>query len=560
MFPAAICAQCHASYSTNAPVDSWRQSMMGQAARDPVWHAAMAIAEQDAGAGGDLCIRCHSPSGWVEGRSVPTDGSALTGPDYDGVTCHTCHRMVDPIYEPGVSPGVDLAILNPANLGGMVPTEPHGGTYVLDPLDRRRGPFDLGGAGPHPWLESPFHQESLLCATCHDVSNPVFDRVGGSTPAASDTYVPNEMDEPHPTQDKYDMFPIERTFSEWAQSAFAAGPIEMEGRFGGNKTAVSSCQDCHMPDTTDRGCSLGGPIRQDMPPHFFAGANTWVMQSVLNLDESNLLWLTFEESSLTQQEVDDAIARNVDMLTRAADLKVTRDEDRLNVRVVNQTGHKLPTGYPEGRRMWLNVRVFDELDQIVAEYGHYDFATATLTTHDTEVYECKLGLDANMAAATGLPAGVSFHFVLNNQIYKDNRIPPRGFTNAGFESVQAGPVGASYADGQYWDDTVFDLPCDATRAEVRLYYQTTSREYIEFLRDENTTTDRGDIAYDEWVASGKSAPALMGTAAIDLDCNGNGVLDHCDILAGTSVDGDGNGVPDECQHRRTPPKKERGPQ
>ncbi|MCP4758865.1 MAG: hypothetical protein GY894_11575 [Planctomycetes bacterium] len=31
-----------------------------------------------------------------------------------------------------------------------------------------------------------------------------------------------------------------------------------------------------------------------------------------------------------------------------------------------------------------------------------------------------------------------------------------------------------------------------------------------------------------------------------LDCNGNGVADHCDIAAGTSSDDDGDGIPDEC--------------
>jgi hypothetical protein len=31
-----------------------------------------------------------------------------------------------------------------------------------------------------------------------------------------------------------------------------------------------------------------------------------------------------------------------------------------------------------------------------------------------------------------------------------------------------------------------------------------------------------------------------------LDCNGNGVADHCDIASGTSSDDDGDGIPDEC--------------
>ena len=47
---------------------------MGQAARDPLFHACLAVANQDAAFAGDLCIRCHTPGGWISGRSEPTDG------------------------------------------------------------------------------------------------------------------------------------------------------------------------------------------------------------------------------------------------------------------------------------------------------------------------------------------------------------------------------------------------------------------------------------------------------------------------------------------------------
>ena len=33
----------------------------------------------------------------------------------------------------------------------------------------------------------------------------------------------------------------------------------------------------------------------------------------------------------------------------------------VRTKVTNLTGHKLPTGYPEGRRMWLQVQVQDAL-------------------------------------------------------------------------------------------------------------------------------------------------------------------------------------------------------
>jgi hypothetical protein len=39
---------------------------------------------------------------------------------------------------------------------------------------------------------------------------------------------------------------------------------------------------------------------------------------------------------------------------------------------------------------------------------------------------------------------------------------------------------------------------------------------------------------------------LTGPPAVDNDCNGNGVLDSCEIAAGASQDLNGNGIPDEC--------------
>lgn len=41
--------------------------------------------------------------------------------------------------------------------------------------------------------------------------------------------------------------------------------------------------------------------------------------------------------------------------------------------------------------------------------------------------------------------------------------------------------------------------------------------------------------------------ALIQNVERDVDCNANGVLDECDLAAGTSVDLNNNGVPDECE-------------
>lgn len=503
MLDAYNCSICHGYFDNdNEPFLPWAASMMGQASRDPVFLACLNIAEQDAAFVGDMCLRCHSPNGWLAGRSEPTDGSAMSGVDLQGVSCHVCHRMVDPVHDPGVDPAVDVDIL--AGLTNP-PASGHNGSYVIDPEDRRRGPYNIT-VTPHQWLKSPYHRASDMCATCHDVSNPAFTR------QPDGTYALNDLNTAHPTHDRHDQFPLERTFSEWSMSDFALGPIDMGGRFGGNQPAVSSCQDCHMPKAVGQGCYFGEE-HTDLGRHYFNGGNTWVLQAIHNLHLSS-------ETMLEDDTVAASIARAHAMLAAASDLELTADGSTLNARVINQSGHKLPTGYPEGRRMWLNVQFYSLTGGLIAERGAYDADTAMLSTDDTRVYEAKLGLDAAVAAATGLPEGESFHFAINNTWIKDNRIPPRGFTNENFEAIGAAPVGHAYADGQYWDDAEFAIPPGAVRAEVRLFYQTTSREYIEFLRD-NTSNSSGQIAYDQWVVTGKSAPAEMDSGSIDLACGGD---------------------------------------
>jgi hypothetical protein len=81
-------------------------------------------------------------------------------------------------------------------------------------------------------------------------------------------------------------------------------------------------------------------------------------------------------------------------------------------------------------------------------------------------------------------------------------------------------VGHDYADGQHHDLALYSLPSSAVRAEVSLYYQSTSKEYMDFLRDANVTNDLGQRLHDAWVAQGRAAPVLMATATADLDVTG----------------------------------------
>ncbi len=516
------CRACHGDYDAAVePYTNWSGSMMAQASRDLLFEACMTIGNQDAPDSGDVCLRCHIPRGWLRGRSVPTNGDQMIQNDMVGVACDLCHRLVDPFYDPNNNPTEDEAILAglempPANFGN--------GMFVIDPTGARRGPFADADSG-HAILVSPFHREAALCGTCHDVSNPAFETDGAGN------FIPNEFDAPATNFSAHAMMPIERTYSEWFYSDYNTPEGVYAPQFGGNKDYVATCQDCHMRDVTGQGCNFAeAPVRNDLPLHDMTGGSTWLPA---------LLPALYPDvpEYVDPVALQAGIERARYMLQNAAELDVAQNGTTVQVTVTNNTGHKLPTGYPEGRRMWLNVQFFDANLTLVGESGAYDNTTGTLFNDaELKVYETKPGLDEVTAPLVGVDPGPSFHFVLNNKIFKDNRIPPRGFTNAAYADFGGAPVAHSYADGQYWDVTPYTIPPTATSATVTLYYQSTSKEYIEFLRDENTTNSVGQELYDLWANNDMCPPEPMASQTItlaqaqlrgDLDCDGD--VDFDDI-------------------------------
>lgn len=518
------------------PYNNWVSSMMAQSARDPIFHAAMTIANQDANDSGTLCMRCHMPGGFIHGRAMPSDGSALIEDDFDGVSCDVCHRMVDPVASAS-NPIEDVDILADLANAGDLPWQVGNASYIIDPIATRRSPLDdveiQNMHGMPLMLLSPHHEEAAFCGACHDLSNPVLSL------QPDGTYMPNAMNAAHPTGDIYTMMPEQRTYSEWLNSSFASpeGVVFEDGRFtdnnGGN--AVNSCQDCHMPDNPGALCAFWSMpavgLRDHIPEHSFVGSNSWVLGAVRNLYDDN-------ETGLSDASVALNHTRTQSLMQKASDMTLSQDGNRFVVRITNMSGHNLPTGYPEGRRMWVNVKFLDADGVIVEERGTYDWETADLETSNTKVYEVRVGMTEEMAQITNLTAGESFHLVLNNVVISDNRIPPMGFTNANFEAIQAAPVNYTYADGQYWDDTLYDIPANATQAVATLYHQTSSKEYIEFLRDANVTDKTGQVAYDQWVIGGKSAPIVMDSSMIDIsstepiigDLNGDSIVNVTDLL------------------------------
>jgi len=496
--------------------------MMAQAARDPLFWAALDVANADAANAGEFCLRCHIPRGWLEGRSSQADGSAmLANPgDMEGVQCITCHRSVDPTYSPE-NPARDLQVLAAITLPVTV-TAPipllGSATMIVDPLDYRRGPFvitDVVGFDPHgvqPTQLSPYHQDAAFCGTCHDISNPVFSWDDGTQ-----EYVLNPLDTPG---DLSTGFPVERTYSEWYLSDYNTPGGIYAPQFGGNTINVSTCQDCHMYTITGIGAQLFGDpdtqIRDDMSVHDMTGANTWVPQ-IIPLHP--VFSATFTAQPDRAEALISGTLRARYMLQHAATVSATLQNNTLTVTVVNETGHKLPTGYPEGRRMWLQVQGYDAAGNLLYVSGAYDESTAVLTPDpDLKLYQVEQGLTPTLAdLLPGLNAGPTFHFALNNVTVNDNRIPPRGYVFADYAALGAAPMtngqpdSTLYVDGQYWDTAVYTLPPNVITGTVRLLYQTTSNEYIEFLRDNNPNSgyNNGQILYDLWEQTGRSTPEIM---------------------------------------------------
>lgn len=537
--PPDSCRACHSGYSARVdqpaeyePWTGWQGSMMAQAGRDPVFYAALDIANADVEGGGEFCLRCHLPRGWLNGRSTPTDASAMTADDLEGVQCEVCHRMVNPTHMPGVSPERDQQIL--ADIAPPL-MRIGSGAIIIDPEDYRRGPYDVvadwDNFDPHlangakGTLQAAYHQEAQFCGACHDIDNPLL-----SWDEATQSYRLNELDTPAPDQDE--LFPIERTYSEWAASAFNSPEGVYAPQFGGNKTHVSTCQDCHMRDVTGVGGTFFsarlGPERDDLPVHDLTGANTWVPQT-LPLHPEFGETFTSEPARLSALEA--GVERARLMLQNAASLHAVRQGNQLMVTVINKSGHKLPTGYVEGRRMWIQVEGYNESGELIFSSGAYDVETAVLDGYKTDptlkVYESHHGLSEEWAQELGLPAGPSFHFMLNNMIASDNRIPPQGYSYDAFAAVGAAPYSdgqpdpTMYADGQYWDTTTYTLPDGVVSGTVRLLHQVASREYIEFLRDNNPNAadpnNNGQILFDLWELTERSKPEIMQEVPISDD-------------------------------------------
>lgn len=245
------------------------------------------------------------------------------------------------------------------------------------------GPY-VDASAQHQSLGSRFHREVDFCGSCHDVSNPA---VGDLTPnpgaqaTADPVTASGRVGSPIETKAAFNNFPfqygiVERTSSEFMAGALSrtlvsdyarlpadlrAGALQAayeaaKGDYADGTLRYFSCQTCHVRPVTGPGCNkAGAPIRTDLPLHDMTGGNYWVPEAIKHQNAQGTLRLGGGLTAVQLEALDAGKLRARQQLNWAASLTVSGN----TLKVTNLTGHKLISGYPEGRRMWLNIRWYD---------------------------------------------------------------------------------------------------------------------------------------------------------------------------------------------------------
>ncbi len=237
------------------------------------------------------------------------------------------------------------------------------GAYVLSPRAHGKptkfGPRSDAVSPYHDTVYSDLHTRSDFCATCHNVTHPF------STVA------------------------VERTYDEWLESPYS---------FNGE-----TCQSCHMPGFAGKAAVMG-PERADVASHWFTGANAAVLEYL------------GEKDAARRARENLAKAAQISFESLPEDL-LPGQEVAVRVRVANVgAGHKLPTGFPEGREVWID---FHAVDGAGREFYRLGAVEDGATEPNTRNFKVHLGdkdgkeLDIEVWNAT--------------QILSDNRILPKGY-------------------------------------------------------------------------------------------------------------------------------------
>jgi MYXO-CTERM domain-containing protein len=190
----------------------------------------------------------------------------------------------------------------------------------------------------------------------------------------------------------------------------------------------------------------------------------------------------------------------------------------VTVRVENKTGHKFPTGYVDARQAWIGVALVDCDGVETPLVGGYDIATGEVQAEPpTHVYKAVHG------RWDGTQGVEEMSMVKQDMHLSDTRIPPKGFAPT-LATMPSSEI--DYSDGaggwNHFDEVTFTVTAPATlrgpqTLSAHVLFQEMRRDFVEFLRDANTTNTKGDELWDIYVKLGEAEPHQIASATQQYD-------------------------------------------
>jgi len=430
-----FCSRCHmpTNYADNVATDGSVDSSFDPTSDNGTSWAFATLSSQyrntSSGKLGIFCKTCHSMTG---SRYTPYHNYEESGTEYVPAVGTSSRSGLLPLADEDL---LDVADANSPNLGyrigaGAYSMSPHAinyperfgpltfnnytsvvDTYVSDVFNiqinyeqKTSGGMHMGGGGRmgghgHDGYYTAFMERAEWCGLCHDVTNPlpIMNPVGNWTGG----------------------FPIERTYTEYRNSAYADRP----GNTSFDPSFKRDCQTCHMqqhygqPGTAQTLYANGEPVApltgspadssgqvQVFYSHHFVGGNAYITDMIGATAETSggmccggggggmgggsavasaypeLSRYSFSSAD-SQSPYAHAVWDNVgsaglptqhsrmawDRLRNALDVTVTGPASAsagttqpLTVTVANTgCGHNFPTGFPEGRVGWVALRAWD---------------------------------------------------------------------------------------------------------------------------------------------------------------------------------------------------------
>jgi hypothetical protein len=520
------CLACHNGLIASDGEDvsigvSWRASMMANSSRDPYWQASVRRETIDHKMHGDAiqdeCAICHMPMARATAHANGGRGQvfALTPGERgdsdahklaaDGVSCTLCHQI-----------GADKLGTRESFVGGFtLSARSTDGLRMFGPYEIEKGLMrTMRSVTDFSPTKADHLRQSDLCATCHTLY--------------TEAYGPNG--------EVVGSLPEQMPYLEWKHSAFARATEPAAPRPEGEAVTPKlrsseggrTCQSCHMPDIESAPiASVLGEPRERLARHTFLGGNFFMLR-MLNRFRAALGVIApgpeldaAARATLRQLESDTAVVE-----VARASLAAGRLDAEVVVR--NQTGHKLPTGYPS-RRVWVHLTVRDAAGAVVFESGGVDAAgRISGNDNDTDPKRFEAHYDEIRAAdqvqiyesiIAGRDGGVTTGLLTATQFVKDNRLLPPGFDKATAEADIAvhgdAARDANFTEGG--DRVRYSVPVKGTgpfAVEVELRYQPISFRWADNLRGYDAAEPKRFVSYYD--AMSASSSTVLARSAVRL--------------------------------------------